>query len=287
MHFRLRNKNELQLGYEMKCIYWDFELNEWSRNGCNLLITESNNEMTVCECNHLTNFAAVVDKSEGKNDSWIDDLIDKNITDIDDVIESLEDIESHTESDNSLNTSDELKKIVDFIIKLQNFVDSNEKIINMTLALNITNDFMRVYNNLINQNNAWINTTIDEKLTIASDILLYIQKSSYISRPFMNGTNEIIEFNNRNIFMKIYSTNCSESIVFESNGSSIEIPKGIYFDGSDECYDYGVGYAINILGNYLSAENSEIDINTNIIAFSIINSNKTNLINDGLKVKIM
>jgi methionyl-tRNA synthetase len=233
----------------------------------------------------LTNFAAFV--REKINDSWIDDLIDKNITDINDVIESLEYIESHTESDNSLNTSDELKKIVAFIIKLQNFVDSDEKELNFTTALNITNDFMRVYNNLINQNNAWINTKVDEKTRIASNLLLYVQKSSYVSRPFINGTNKIIELNNRNIFMKIYSTNCSESIVFESNGNSIEIPREIYFDGSDECYDYGVGYAINKLGDYLSEDNSEIDINTNIIAFSIINTNKTNLINDGLKVKIM
>ncbi len=265
----------------MKCIYWDFQINEWSRNGCNLLITESNNEMTVCECNHLTNFAAVVDKK------WIDDLIEREITNINDVIDSLENINTNTESDNSLNTSDELRKIVDFITKLQNFVDSNEKILNISSALNITNDFMSAYNKLINQNNAWIKTTIDEKPIIASNILLYIQKSSYISRSFMNGTNEIIEFNNQNIFMKIYSTNCSQNIVFESNGSSIEIPNGMYFNGSDECYDYGVGYAINKLGSHLSTKNSEIDIDTNIIAFSINNANKTNLINDGLKVKIM
>jgi len=122
----------------MICIYWDFELNEWSRNGCNLLITESNNEMTVCECNHLTNFAALMEKN------WIDDLINRNITDINDVIESLNVIKEHIENDNSLNTSYELRKIVDFIIKLQNFVDSDEKQLNFTIALNITNDFMRV-----------------------------------------------------------------------------------------------------------------------------------------------
>jgi hypothetical protein len=86
--------------------------------------------------------------------------------------------------------------------------------------------------------------------------------------------------------MKIYSTNCSESIVFESNGSSIEIPNGIYFDGSDECYDYGVGYTINKLGSHLSIKNSEIDINTNIIAFSINNANKTIQINNDLNIKI-
>jgi hypothetical protein len=270
----------------MKCIFWDFELNEWSRNGCNLLITESNNEMTVCECNHLTNFAAVVDKSEEKNNSWIDDLIEREITNINDVIDSLENININTESDNSLNTSDELRKIVDFILKLQNFIDSNEKILNMISALNITNDFMRVYNKLINQNNAWIETSIDDKPIIASDILLYIQKSSYISRPFMNGSNKIIELNNQNVFMKIYSTNCSEKIIFESNGSSIEIPKDIYFDGSDECYDYGVGYTINKLGSHLSTKNLGLDINTNIIAFSINNANKTIQINNDLNIKI-
>jgi hypothetical protein len=270
----------------MKCIYWDFELNEWSRNGCNLLITQSNNEMTVCECNHLTNFAAVVDKSEGNDNNWVDDLIDRNITDINDVIECLEVIRSQTESDNSLNTSNELRKIVDFIIKLQNFIDSNVKELNITSALKITNDFMGVYDKLINQNNVWIKTTIDDNPTMASDILLYIQKSSYISRPFMNGTNEIIEFKNQNVFMKIYSTNCSEKIIFESNGSSIEIPKDIYLDGSDECYDYGVGYAINKLGSHLSTKNSGLNINTNIIAFSINNADKTIQINNGLNIKI-
>jgi hypothetical protein len=282
----LKNKEELQLGYQMICIYWDFELNEWSRNGCIISRVESNNQMTVCRCNHLTNFAAVVDKREETNNSWVDDLIDRNITDINDVVESLEDIERHTESDNSLNTSDELKKIVDFMIKLQNFVDSDQKELNLILTLNITNDFMRVFNNLINQNNAWINTTVDERPEIASNILVYVQKSSYISRPFMNVTNETIEFNYQNIFMKIYSTNCSERIVFESNGSSIEIPKELHFNGSDECYDYGVGYAINKLGSYLSARNSGFDIDTNIIAFSINNTNKTIQLNGGLKVRI-
>jgi hypothetical protein len=239
--------------------------------------------MTVCECTHLTNFAAVVSE---KNNSWIDDLIERNLTDIEDVIDYLKIIISNTESDNSLNTSEELRKIVDFIMKLQNFVDLNNHKMNITIALKITNHFLKAFNNLINQNNAWISTTVDEKTKIASNILLLIQKSSYISRPFMNGTNEINDFNNRNIFMKIYSTNCSEKIIFESNGSSIEIPNGINFDGSDECFDYGVGYAIYKLGDYLSVRNSGLDINTNIIAFGTNNTNETIPINDGLKVRI-
>jgi hypothetical protein len=213
-------------------------------------------------------------------------LIDKEITDINDVVDSLHIINNNTESDNSLNTLEELKKIVDFMINLQNFIDSKNEELNISLALNLTNDFMIAFSNLINQKNPWINTTVDEKSKIASNILLYIQKSSYISRLFMNGTNEIIEFPNKNIFMKIYSTNCSERIIFESNGSSIKIPNELYFNGSDECYDYGVGYSVNKLGSYLSAKNSKIDVNTNIIAFSIYNTNKSIQIDDGLKVKI-
>jgi len=213
-------------------------------------------------------------------------LIDKNITNINYVIEFLEVINNNTESDNSLNTSDELKKIVYFMIRLQNFIDSGEEVLNISMALKITNDFLNAYNNIINQNNAWINTTVDQKTKIASQLLLYVQKCSYISRLFINETNEIIQFKNQNILVQIYSTNCSQRIIFESNGSSIEIPNEIYFDGSDECYDYGVGYAINKLGDYLSAGISGKDINTNIIAFSINNTNKTIQINNGSKVRI-
>jgi hypothetical protein len=213
-------------------------------------------------------------------------LIDRNITDINDVTESLEVINNKTESDDSLNTSDELNKIVYIMIKLQNFIDSGEIVLNKSMSLKITNDFLNAYNNIINQNNAWINTTVDEKTKIASQLLLYVQKCSYISRLFINDTNEPIEFPNQNILIKIYSTNCSQSIIFESNGSSIEIPNEIYFDGSDECYDYGVGYAINKLGDYLSAGIFGKDINTNIIAFSINNTNKTIQINNGSKVRI-
>jgi hypothetical protein len=237
--------------------------------------------MTVCECNHLTNFAAVLDMSER---IWIEDLIDKNITHINDVIESLEVIECNTKSDNSLNTSEDLRKIVDFIIKLQNFIDSGEKVLNITIALNITNNLMKVYNNLINQNNAWINTTVDEKTTIFSDLLHYVEKSSHISLPFIGNTNETIEFKNQNIFLKIFSPNCSEKIIFESSGSSIEISNDIYFNGSDECYDYGIGYAINKLGDYLSVGN--FGINSNIISLSINNTNKTIQITDEFKARI-
>jgi Kef-type K+ transport system membrane component KefB len=40
----------------------------WSTDGCVLVKQESNRYVTVCECNHLTNFAALMDYTE-RNDT--------------------------------------------------------------------------------------------------------------------------------------------------------------------------------------------------------------------------
>jgi hypothetical protein len=47
----------------MICVYWDFETEMWSSNGCYLILDDSDRDHSVCECNHLTNFAAIMDMS--------------------------------------------------------------------------------------------------------------------------------------------------------------------------------------------------------------------------------
>ncbi|XP_058809833.1 latrophilin Cirl-like isoform X3 [Phymastichus coffea] len=42
-----------------RCVYWDYTTNNWSEEGC--FTRYSNNSHTVCECNHLTNFAVLMD----------------------------------------------------------------------------------------------------------------------------------------------------------------------------------------------------------------------------------
>jgi hypothetical protein len=44
----------------MVCVFWDFN---WMSSGCNLIDIDSNRGSTICECNHLTNFAAILDIS--------------------------------------------------------------------------------------------------------------------------------------------------------------------------------------------------------------------------------
>ncbi|XP_043259222.1 latrophilin Cirl-like isoform X4 [Colletes gigas] len=41
------------------CVFWDYILSAWSEEGC--LIRKTNETHTICECNHLTNFAVLMD----------------------------------------------------------------------------------------------------------------------------------------------------------------------------------------------------------------------------------
>ena len=42
-----------------RCVYWDYTLNYWSEKGCRRLATNASH--TTCECDHLTNFAVLMD----------------------------------------------------------------------------------------------------------------------------------------------------------------------------------------------------------------------------------
>ena len=58
---RLKHKERLQHGDRVDCVFWDFKQLEWSTDGCHRVEEESNLIETVCKCNHLTNFAALMD----------------------------------------------------------------------------------------------------------------------------------------------------------------------------------------------------------------------------------
>jgi len=56
-------------GDQIQCVYWDFQNNKWSSDGCSLVPDLSNRDLSVCECSHLTNFAALLDMSGRQDDS--------------------------------------------------------------------------------------------------------------------------------------------------------------------------------------------------------------------------
>lgn len=45
----------------LKCVFWNFTLKEWSDEGCRLI--KNDRFASVCECDHLTNFAILMDIS--------------------------------------------------------------------------------------------------------------------------------------------------------------------------------------------------------------------------------
>ena len=40
------------------CVFWDFDIQDWSEEGCQL--AEYKKLRVTCHCNHLTNFAVLI-----------------------------------------------------------------------------------------------------------------------------------------------------------------------------------------------------------------------------------
>jgi hypothetical protein len=207
------------------------------------------------------------------SECWINNLLIENITDLNDVIDLLEMISERTHNSNTLVSYEALNKIMLVLVELHSFSDSSIES-NFETSIDITKNFMRVLNNLIIQSLAWNNTKTEERTAIASQILLYIQYTAFSLSKFLDKDNNLLRIENENIVTNIYFTDYSEEIIFTANDSSIVIPKEISLE--EKTTNSGVGTMIKNLGNYLSnGLNGTQIINTDIIAFSATNSNKT------------
>ncbi|RWS23052.1 hypothetical protein B4U80_07576 [Leptotrombidium deliense] len=56
---RLQHLKTKTRGDIAKCVFWNYGIQDWSDNGCVLTFTSKTH--TICECNHLTNFAVLMD----------------------------------------------------------------------------------------------------------------------------------------------------------------------------------------------------------------------------------
>jgi hypothetical protein len=266
------------------CVFWDFETMMWSTKGCNLVSTNPRNDYSICECSHLGNFAAILDMSERMKVNWIDALINRNITGINDVIDSIVDIENNI-TNNFLSSFRELEIIVDFLANLQDFLILDKTILNFTEAFKIKNDFVRLSNILINQNNVWINTTAQEKTETASKLLQLIENSAFMPCFNKSHSNYTREFETENIFEQTYPKESKKNIFFQFNGSSISVPVKNDSYVNKECFTFGVGYLIKQVGKYISV-NFDKKVNTEIISFVIGNANESRQIVDNTDLKI-
>lgn len=53
----------MDFGSITKCVFWNYSTDSWSTKGCYVSKVESNRKQTTCICNHLTNFAVLMDVS--------------------------------------------------------------------------------------------------------------------------------------------------------------------------------------------------------------------------------
>lgn len=59
----------MDFGSSPKCVFWDYNTDSWSSKGCYVNQVESNRKQTTCICNHLTNFAVLMDVSNRETPS--------------------------------------------------------------------------------------------------------------------------------------------------------------------------------------------------------------------------
>uniref|UniRef100_A0A3Q3LH05 Adhesion G protein-coupled receptor F3b n=1 Tax=Mastacembelus armatus TaxID=205130 RepID=A0A3Q3LH05_9TELE len=62
LEIRLDFPKEESNGTKPFCVFWNITKRSWSNEGC--VVKRSNNESTVCECNHLTSFSVLMAKGE-------------------------------------------------------------------------------------------------------------------------------------------------------------------------------------------------------------------------------
>jgi len=219
---------------------------------------------------------------------WINEIIDKidNITSTDEVNDILDIVNNGTETDSSITSSDGIKDVILIIEKLHQFVN-NLTDIDSSTATNLTKGFINVFNNLIDQNQAWENTSRTEITAIASKVLINIQYSAFIMSCHLNKTDQYERIIMKNIIVDTYLTDFEEQIDFEANDSLISVPGGLEIDQENMCNNSSIASLIDKLDNYLlGGMNNNQMINTKIIGFSLTNDNKTNQINNNKKVRM-
>jgi hypothetical protein len=215
----------------------------------------------------------------------LEKLLDNSIENITDVLDTVELISDFIDYRDPIFSIGELKKLMSFMKRIYEFIKENATVIESEFASDITINSLNIFSHMIDQirNNA----TNSDRTELASQILLHIQGMAFILSCELNDTNQTQEILNNNIFVKIYRLNINQDLVFKINNSSIRIPRVIISDENKECNNLAIGAFIKGLGTYLIEDlNDEQKINSEILAFSLSNSNGTSFEQNGTKVII-
>ena len=220
---------------------------------------------------------------------YLDHVSNKPIDKVEDVENILGRLDNILSFDSSLNSISNISQVSTIIKKIHNFLQNNE--VGAPITKNLTNSTVQIFSQTFDQAIAWNNGTDREKAVAASDILSQIQTNSYILNCYLNEENKTFDFSSDNLYEKMFY-NFTEKIDFEYKFSLISVPNVSYFEDIEEelmsCKkDSSLGAVIKKLNDYMIHRlNENQRMNTELISFSIRNTNKTNYLRDGQNVKI-
>jgi hypothetical protein len=256
-----------------------FTIQEINNSTENNILKEA--DFYECERDKLKlNWSKCLDKIEGS-------LKSINFVEVEKTLGAILEI---TRKDNDINELDQINNVMKIIRKIQNFVQENPDI-KLNDALNHTSKTLEIISNLINQKDAWIKSSTENKTETGSKILSLIQLSSEVLTCRQESRNENIILKNENIFFEAFVTYFDEIITFPNSSgvksSSIFIPKGIkQIKNFQNCNNSAIGILINKLQDYLLGEVKNLEyIGSEILAFSLSNGTKPIKLNKKVNIR--
>ena len=233
----------------------------------------------------------ICDKTFGNLECSLGHLLNETIYSVEDVQKIFENMNNLLRLDSSLNSFSNISQVNKIIRNINLFLNEKYSDLDAIITKVITNSSVQIFSKTLDQTIAWNNGTDSERTEAASEILTLIQSTSFILNCYLSEENNSSDFISDNLYEKQFF-NFSEKIFFEYNSSSISVPEISYFENIEEelrsCKkDSSLGAVIRKLNNYMNESLRENQrMNTELMAFSIRNTNKTHPLRDGQTVKI-
>jgi len=171
---------------------------------------------------------------------------------------------------------------------LQYCINNNEK--NFSVAETVTSSLVESCSIVLDQIQAWDNARSEHKVELASEILKYVQYSAFTLGCARNNTKSNEPIERDNIAISTFTMNHKDPIDYRAKSSSILVPAGINTSETIDCKDgTAIGAVFNKLSTYLSSYLNDTDheVNSNIVAFRYNNGTETFPLPDRLKVRIV
>ena len=73
----MKHNRPLEFGDSVQCVFWNHSEEMWSSYGCQYEPIGSSRMVSICQCNHLTNFAALMDVSGRQTNTRAKDILTK------------------------------------------------------------------------------------------------------------------------------------------------------------------------------------------------------------------